>query len=258
MTVLEEFTLDGKTAVVTGAGRGLGEAMATALAEAGADVAVPDVNHGSAVETAERIAELGVETTAIETDVTDEDDVTAMVKQVTDELGSVDVLVNNAGVAANEPAEEMSKETWDGVIDVNLTGVFLTAKHVGRQMLDTGGGAIINIASMSSFVVNVPQPQVGYNASKAGVVQVTRSLASEWAEHGIRVNAIAPGYMRTELVEEVLAANPDMEETWLEYTPLGRLGRPEDLRGLVVYLASDASRYMTGETVVIDGGYTIR
>jgi NAD(P)-dependent dehydrogenase (short-subunit alcohol dehydrogenase family) len=258
MSVLDEFRLDGKTAVVTGASQGLGREMARALAEAGADVAVPDIDYGSAVDAAEEIADLGVETAALETDVTDEADVERMVQTVTDELGTVDVLVNNAGVVTHAPAEEMSKEDWDAVIDVNLTGVFLCAKHVGRQMLDAGGGSIVNISSMSGFIVNVPQPQVSYNASKAGVVHLTRSLASEWAGEGIRVNSIAPGYMRTELVDEALAENPEMEETWLEYTPVGRLGRPEDLRGLVVYLASGASAFVTGETVVIDGGYTVR
>ncbi|MFC7249591.1 SDR family NAD(P)-dependent oxidoreductase [Halomicroarcula sp. GCM10025324] len=257
MSVLENLSLDGKTAIVTGAAQGLGKQMATGLAEMGADVAIADINHEKATETA---AELDGETdvVAVQVDVTDEASVEAMVESVTDELGPIDVLVNNAGVPGNAPAEEMSYELWRKVISVNLDGVFLCSKHVGQQMLDRGEGRIVNISSMSAIDVNVPQPQAGYNASKAGVSQLTKSMAVEWADRGVRVNAIAPGYMRTDLVDEVLAENPAMEETWLENTPMRRLGRPEELRDLVVYLASDASSFMTGSVVTMDGGYTSR
>jgi NAD(P)-dependent dehydrogenase (short-subunit alcohol dehydrogenase family) len=258
MSVLDEFDLDGKNALVTGGGRGLGKAMASALAEAGANIAIIDVNRENAEQSADEITEIGVETTAVEADVTDEAEMEAMVEKVIDRLGSIDVLLNNAGVTSNAPAAEMSVEDWQRTINVNLTGVFLCAKHVGRHMIEQGSGSIINISSMSGFVANYPQPQIGYNASKAGVIMVTRSLASEWAEHGIRVNSIAPGYMRTDLVDEVLEEDPEMEEIWLEYTPLGRLGQPEELGGIVVFLASEASSYMTGEVVAYDGGYTIR
>jgi NAD(P)-dependent dehydrogenase (short-subunit alcohol dehydrogenase family) len=258
MSVLERFSLDGDVAVVTGAGRGLGKEMATALAEAGADIAIADIDVESARESAEELAGDGTDTTAVEVNVTSEESVEAMVETVTDELGPIDVLVNNAGVAGNEPAEEMSLELWNKVIDVNLTGVFLCSKHVGKRMLDRGEGRIVNIASMSGFDVNVPQPQVGYNASKAGVRMITQSCAVEWADRGVRVNAIAPGYMRTELVDGVLEENPAMEEEWIENTPMGRLGQPHELGPLAVYLASDASSYMTGSTVLIDGGYTSR
>jgi NAD(P)-dependent dehydrogenase (short-subunit alcohol dehydrogenase family) len=258
MSVLERFSLDGDVAVVTGAGRGLGREMATALAEAGADVAIADIDVESARESAEELAGDGTDTTAVEVNVTSEESVEAMVETVTDELGPIDVLVNNAGVAGNEPAEEMSLDLWNKVIDVNLTGVFLCSKHVGKRMLDRGEGRIVNIASMSGFDVNVPQPQVGYNASKAGVRMITQSCAVEWADRGVRVNAIAPGYMRTELVDGVLEENPAMEEEWIENTPMGRLGQPHELGPLAVYLASDASSYMTGSTVLIDGGYTSR
>ena len=257
MSVLESFSLDGEVAVVTGAAQGLGKQMAAALAEMGADVAIADVNH----ETAERTAaELDGETDVIpvEADVTDEASVEAMVEAVTDRLGPIDVLVNNAGIVEHSPAEETSIESWRRVLSVNLDGVFLCAKHVGREMLDRGEGRIVNVASMSGIDVNVPQKQASYNSTKAGVSMLTKSLAVEWADRGVRVNAIAPGYMRTELVDETLEADPEMEETWLENTPMGRLGRPEELQELVVYLASDASSYMTGSTVVIDGGYTSR
>jgi NAD(P)-dependent dehydrogenase (short-subunit alcohol dehydrogenase family) len=257
MTVLERFKLDGETAIVTGGAQGLGRQMATALTEVGADVAIADVNLEGAEETAE---ELDGETdvVAVEVDVTDEASVEAMVAAVTDRLGPIDALVNNAGIVENSPAEETSIESWRRVLEVNLDGVFLCAKHVGQQMLERGEGRIVNISSMSGFDVNVPQKQASYNTSKAGVAQMTKSLAVEWADRGVRVNAIAPGYMRTKLVDEVLAANPDMEETWLENTPMNRLGRPEELKDLVVYLASDASSYMTGSVVQMDGGYTSR
>lgn len=258
MSVLNEFELDGKNAIVTGGSRGLGKAMATALAEAGANIAIIDIDRENAEQSADEIAESGVETTAVTATVTDEAEMEAMVETVTDRLGSIDILLNNAGVTSNAPAAEMSAEEWQRTIDVNLTGVFLCAKHVGRHMIEQGGGSIINISSMSGFVANYPQPQIAYNASKAGVVMVTRSLASEWAEHGIRVNSIAPGYMRTDLVDEVLEADPEMEEIWLDYTPMGRLGRPAELGGIIVFLASEASSYMTGEVVAYDGGYTIR
>lgn len=257
MSILERFSLDGEVAVVTGAAQGLGRQMATGLAEMGADVAVADLNHEKAVETA---AELDGETevVAVETDVTDEASVRRMVDTVTERLGPIDVLVNNAGVVENAPAEETTLEAWQRVLAVNLDGVFLCAKHIGQQMLSRGRGRIINVSSMSAFDVNVPQKQASYNVTKAGVSMLTKSLAVEWADRGVRVNAIAPGYMRTELVDDVLADNAEMEDTWIENTPLGRLGRPEELRELVVYLASDASSYMTGTTVVMDGGYTSR
>ncbi|WP_336023622.1 SDR family NAD(P)-dependent oxidoreductase [Halobellus salinisoli] len=257
MSALERFSLDGEVAIVTGAAQGLGKQMAAALAEMGADVAIADVNAEKAERTA---AELDGETDVIgvPVDVTDEASVETMVEAVTDRLGPIDVLVNNAGIVENSPAEETSFDSWRRVVAVNLDGVFLCAKHVGRQMLDREEGRIVNISSMSGFDANVPQKQASYNSTKAGVSMLTESLAVEWADRGVRVNAIAPGYMRTELVDETLEESPEMEDTWLENTPMGRLGRPEELRELVLYLASDASSYMTGSTVLIDGGYTSR
>lgn len=259
MSLLDSFSLDGETAVVTGAAQGLGQQMASGLAEMGADVAIADVNIDKAEQTATSLGEETESTViAVEVDVTDEASVASMVESVTDRLAPIDILVNNAGIVENTPAETTDIESWRRVVAVNLDGVFLCAKHVGQQMLDRGEGRIINISSMSGFDVNVPQKQASYNTTKAGVRMLTQSLAVEWGDRGVRVNAIAPGYMRTELVDEVLAQNPDMEETWLENTPMGRLGQPEELKALVVYLASDASSYMTGSTVVIDGGYTSR
>ncbi|UPM44948.1 SDR family NAD(P)-dependent oxidoreductase [Halocatena salina] len=257
MSVLERFSLEGETAIVTGGAQGLGKEMATGLAEMGADVAIADMNASKASETADAL-DGEAEAIAVEVDVTDEPSVEAMVEHVTDRLGPVDVLVNNAGIVENSPAEETSLDSWQRVLAVNLDGVFLCAKHVGKQMLERRGGRIINVSSMSGFDVNVPQKQASYNTTKAGVSMLTSSLAVEWADRGVRVNAIAPGYMRTELVDEVLEENPEMEKSWLQNTPIGRLGRPDELRELVVYLASEASSYMTGSTVVMDGGYTSR
>jgi NAD(P)-dependent dehydrogenase (short-subunit alcohol dehydrogenase family) len=260
MSVLDQFAVDGQTAVVTGAARGLGREMAIALAEAGADVAIADIDRETAAETAETVEVEGNQIDAMDVslDVTDEESVKTMVEEVSDTLGPIDILVNNAGIAANAPAESMGFDQWQRVIETNLSGVFLCSKHVGQQMLERDEGRIINIASMSAYNVNVPQPQVGYNAAKAGVVMVTKSMAVEWADRGVRVNAIAPGYMRTDLVDEVLADDPSMEETWLTNTPMRRLGRPAELGAVVVFLASEASSYMTGEVLMFDGGYTSR
>jgi NAD(P)-dependent dehydrogenase (short-subunit alcohol dehydrogenase family) len=259
MSVLDEFLLDGETAVVTGGSRGIGRALAEALAEAGANVCIANRSEDEGRAAAEEIADAtGVETMAVPVDVTDEDDVERLVEETVGTLGSIDVLVNNAGIARTAPAYEMSLETWHEVLETNLTGVFLPTKHAGGWMVDNGGGTVINMASMSAFVANYPQEEVVYHASKGGVVSFTRQLASEWAEHGVRANAIAPGYIRTEMIDEMLAENPDMEETWLSEMLQEEMAPPEDLGGTVVYLASGASSYMTGETVVIDGGYTVR
>lgn len=259
MSVLDDFVLDGKTAIVTGGSRGIGRALAEALAEAGADVCVANRNGDEATEAAREIADAtGVETTGVSVDVTEEADVERLVEETVDRLGGIDVLVNNAGIARTAPAHEMPLETWNEVLQTNLTGVFLCTKHAGGWMVDNGGGTVINMASMSAFVANYPQEEVVYHASKGGVVSFTRQLASEWAEHGIRANAIAPGYIRTEMIDELLAENPDMEAAWLSEMLMVEMAPPEDLGGTAVYLASDASSYMTGETIVIDGGYTVR
>ncbi|GGL44763.1 3-oxoacyl-ACP reductase [Halarchaeum grantii] len=258
MAVLDQFSLDGQSAVVTGAGRGLGKQMASAYADAGADVAIVDIDAENAEQTADELSDDGVQTTAIAADVTDEDEVEAVADTVVEEFGRIDVLLNNAGIVSNTPAEEMGLEEFQRTIDVNLTGVFLCSKHVGRHMLEQESGSIVNISSMSGLVANYPQPQVAYNASKAGVIMLTRSLASEWADRGVRVNSIAPGYMKTDLVEDVLESDPEMAETWREYTPMGRLGRPEELGPVAVFLASEAASFMNGEIVSFDGGYTVR
>lgn len=260
MNILDEFQLEGKVAIVTGAGRGLGKAMAKGLAQAGADIVIPDIREDLARQAAEDIEQFGVKTLPLHTDVTEVESVREMVSKVVKEWGKIDTLVNNAGICRNVPAEEMSEEDWDRVIDVNLKGVFLCGREVGNRMIEQGdGGSIINISSMSGFIANFPQPQVAYNASKAGVTMITKSFASEWAEHDIRVNAVAPGYMNTEMTQKFIDSNPEKaEEYWIKPTPMKRLGEPNELAGAAVYLASEASSFMTGSTMIIDGGYTAR
>ncbi|RLE09814.1 short-chain dehydrogenase [Candidatus Aerophobetes bacterium] len=254
MNVKNLFDLTGEKAIVTGAAQGLGEQMAIALAEAGADVAVVDKNIEGARRVSESIKNLGVNSIFVKADVTKKDQVEEMVKTCMERFGRIDILVNNAGIVSNFPAEEMEKEEWDKVIEVNLTGVFLCAQAVGREMIKRRKGNIINISSMSGLIVNRPQPQVHYNASKAGVIMITKSLAAEWAKYNIRVNAIAPGYMRTPLVDKVF---PQYGGEWCSLVPMGRLGDPSEIKGPVLFLASKASSYVTGSVLVMDGGYTV-
>lgn len=259
MATLDRFDLDGKTAIITGGNRGIGFGIVDALAGAGADVVIAnrDVEAGEAAaeETAD---EHGVRVEAIGVDVTSEPAVEAMVAETVNTFGAIDVLVNNAGITINTPAEEMTLEEWQRVIDINLTGVFLCSKHVGAEMIDGDGGSIINISSVSAFGANHPQPQVGYNASKAGLEGFKLQLASEWAEHDVRVNNINPGYIKTEMVEDVLENDPEMAAVWKRRMLLDEMAGPESVGSLATYLASDASWYMTGESIKIDGGYTVR
>ena len=253
MGIIENMRLDGRKGFVTG---GIGRCTAFAFAEAGADVALVDMDYDKAVETAKEIGDAtGRKIIALKCDVTDEAQVTAMVDEVVKQLGGLDFCHANAGICINAPADEMTYAQWLKVINVNLNSVFLTDTIAGKYMLAHGGGSIINTASMSGHIVNVPQPQCAYNASKAGVMQLTKSLAVEWAKKGVRVNSISPGYIGTELV---LAA-PHLKaliDQWNAMAPMGRLGKPEELMGIVVYLASDAASFTTGSDFVIDGAFT--
>ncbi|MCI8622058.1 MAG: SDR family oxidoreductase [Provencibacterium sp.] len=256
MGILEKFSLEGKKAFVTGGARGIGRSIAAALTEAGADVALVDADAAEAEKTAAELSKSGRKVIAVPTDVTDPAQVEAMVQQVTDAFGELHIAFCNAGICMNIRAEEMSYEQWKKVIDVNLSGVFLTAQAAGKQMLRQGkGGSIINTASMSAHIVNVPQPQCAYNASKAGVIQLTKSLAVEWALQHIRVNSISPGYIGTDLVLTNPALTPLIEQ-WNAAAPLKRMGKPEELQAIAVYLASDASAFTTGADFVIDGAFT--
>jgi len=254
MNVKELFDLRGEKAIVTGAAQGLGEQMALGLAEAGADIAVVDINADGAAKVSESIRNLGRESIFIKADVTKVSDVENMVKIVKDNFRKIDILINNAGVTGNIPAEKMEKEEWDRVVEVNLSGVFICAQVVGREMIKQKKGNIINISSMSGLIVNRPQPQIHYNTSKAGVIMITKSLAGEWAKYNIRVNAIAPGYMRTPLVDKVF---PKYGKDWSSLIPMKRIGDPSEIKGPALFLASKASSYVTGSVLVMDGGYTL-
>lgn len=254
MNVLDLFSLRGKRALVTGASSGIGRKVAQAYVQAGAHVAIAARN----VEALERIAgELAADGAGkvlpIRCDVTQPDQVNSVVDRVTAELGGIDVAVCNAGIIAVVPMLEMSPEEFQRIQDTNVTGVFLTAQAAARAMVAQGrGGVIINTASMSGSIINVPQQVGHYCAAKAAVIQLTKAMAVEFAAHNIRVNSVSPGYILTELVEPLT----EYHRQWEPKIPLGRIGRPEELVGLYVYLASEASSYMTGSDVVIDGGYT--
>lgn len=256
MGIIEKMRLDGKAIYVTGAASGIGKCASMAFAEAGADVAIVDVNLEGAQKVAADIKDAtGSKTIAIQCDVTQKDQVEAMVAKVTDIYGKLDACYNNAGIALNVAAEEMSLEQWQKVIDINLTGVFLCATAAGRVMLKQGYGSIINTASMSGHIVNVPQPQCAYNASKAGVSMLTKSLAVEWAKKGVRVNCISPGYIGTELIMNADNLKPLIKQ-WNGMAPLGRLGKPEELQSILVYLAGDTSTFTTGSDIIVDGAFT--
>ncbi len=256
MGIIEKMRLDGKKGFVTGAARGIGKCAATAFAEAGADVAIVDLDFKAAQGTAREIAAAtGRRAIAIRCDVTDESQVQAMVGEVVETLGGLDFCHANAGICINAAADEMTYAQWRKVIDVNLNSVFLTDTIAGKYMLTHGGGSIINTASMSAHIVNVPQPQCAYNASKAGVIQLTKSLAIEWAKRGVRVNSISPGYIGTDLVLRAPHLKALIAQ-WNAIAPMGRLGRPEELESICVYLAGDTSTFTTGSDFIVDGAFT--
>ena len=254
MAILDRFSLNNRTALVTGGGSGIGAALAQALAQAGADVAVADLDLATAERSAEELTALGVRSLAVQVDVTQADQVKRMVATVIEAWGRLDVAVNSAGIASRSRAEDLTEDAWDAVVGVNLKGIYLCTQSEGRAMLANGSGSIINVASMSGRIVNRPQLHSHYNAAKAGVIQYSRSCAAEWADRGVRVNTLSPGHTITPMTEKAV---PDMGAVWIANTPMGRLATPDDLVGAVVFLASDASGYVTGHDLVVDGGYTL-
>ena len=253
MSAMDRFDLTGRVAVVTGGTRGLGEGFATALTDAGAAVVLVgrDSDRGQVVKQA--LTERGATVTFTAADVTVPEDVTRMLDATLERFGRVDILVNNAGACVHAPALEVTDEDWRHVMDVNLDAVWHCARVFGRHFVDQRSGVIVNIGSMSGLIVNRPQWQPAYNASKAAVHHLTRSLAAEWGPYGVRVNALAPGYIKTDMspVDE-----PQYRQHWIEDAPLQRYGTVEELAPAILFLASDASSFVTGSVLVADGGYT--
>lgn len=253
MSSLDRFRLDGRVAVVTGGTRGLGEGFATALVEAGASVVLVGRDSERGQRVAHQLLDQGHSAHVITADVTSGADVTRMLDETLTAFGRVDVLVNNAGACVHAPALEVTDDDWRAVMNVNLDAVWRCAQTFGRHFVSQRSGVIVNIGSMSGLIVNRPQWQPAYNASKAAVHHLTRSLAAEWGPYGVRVNALAPGYIKTDMspVDE-----PRFRRQWIEDAPLVRYGTVSELAPAVVFLASDASSFVTGSVLVADGGYT--
>jgi NAD(P)-dependent dehydrogenase (short-subunit alcohol dehydrogenase family) len=247
--------LAGRVALVTGGGRGIGREIARLFAGEGAAVVIGDLDAATGEATARELQEAGTRSLALALDVRRPESVRDVVDEAVGAFSGIDVLVNSAGIVSNTPAEEMPEREWLDVIDVNLSGTFRMCREVGRRMLERRSGSIVNIASMSGIVANRPQPQAHYNASKAGVIMLTRSLAVEWAERGVRVNAVSPGYVATDLTTRGME-NPEWAHAWTSMTPLGRIGTPQEVARAVLYLASDDASFATGTNLVLDGGYT--
>jgi len=253
MRVQELFDLSGKTVIVTGGGSGIGRQLAGALAEVGANLVLCSRKVERCEDAAAELAKLGVRTLALKCDVRKPDDVRSVVERTVEELGGVDVLVNNAGAAWGAPAEDTPLEGWQKVVDVNLTGVFLFSQAAGRVMIERDGGSIVNIASVAGLRGSPPgaMDAIAYNASKGGVISFTRDLAHKWAQYGIRVNSIAPGWFPSDMTKVLLEQHGD---EFLKSIPLRRFGGPDDLKGAIAFLASPASAFVTGQTLVVDGG----
>ena len=247
------FSLDGRTALVTGGNQGLGRAFALGLAEAGARVAIASRNEDRNAAAVREAADAGFQFIPITADITDDAQVERMTAEALDGLGKIDILVNNAGVCYHRPAFDVPDAEWDSVFDLNVRSLWKVSRAVGARMRDAGGGSIINIGSISGLIVNRPQWQPAYNASKAAVHQLTKSLAVEWAPYNIRVNAVAPGYVKTDMAP---VDRPEFKRHWIDDAPQQRFALPEEIAPSVVFLASEAASFITGSVLVADGGYT--
>jgi len=254
MNAVELFNLEGRKALVTGAGRGIGRVLAISLAQTGCDIAILDKNIEDAHNVVGEIKKIGKKAAAFQVDVTKKAEVEKTFSAATKFLGRLDIVINNAGVCIHEAAEDTSEEHFDYIVDTDLKGVFLCCQSAMKVMKPQKKGSIINIASMSGTVSNYPQKQAHYNAAKAGVILLTKCLAVEWVDLGIRVNSISPGYTRTEMT--VKTSPPEMIAQWESMIPMRRMAEPLELAGAAIYLASDASSYTTGSDIIVDGGYT--
>ncbi|MFC4768996.1 SDR family oxidoreductase [Effusibacillus consociatus] len=255
MLIQDLFNLKGKAAIVTGGGRGLGEQIAIGLAEAGANVVVCSRKKEACDEVAERIQESGRKSLSLACDVTIPEDVARVVEQTKDQFGKIDILINNSGISWGAPVEEYPLEKFNQILNVNVTGLFLMSQAVGREMVAQKYGKIVNIASVAGLVGSDPRYMnaIGYNASKGAVISFTRDLAIKWARHGITVNALAPGFFPSKMSSGLLQKFGDHI---LERTPMGRYGGENDLKGAALFFASDASAYVTGQVLAVDGGVT--
>jgi len=249
------FSLDGKTSVVTGGARGIGKVVALEMANAGSNIAIVDMLDDVATETAKEIEQKhGVKAKGYKCDVTNPAQVNAVIDEIASDFGTLDVLFNNAGIVLHKPALDVTPDEWLNVINVNLNGVFFVAQAFAKNLVkNKRPGSIINTASMSGTIVNIPQPQASYNASKAAVIHLTKSLAIELAPHEIRVNSISPGYIETDLTAHV---RKDWIDEWLKLTPTRRMGQPEELASMVVLLAGDSSKFTNGSDIIMDGAFT--